>query len=67
MGDISRVEKVFQLVEKSALSDEAKQSFALRRLQLMEEYSPSLIKLVTNHYKLYCTLGDFGALNFSEF
>ena len=47
MGDITRVEKVFHLVEKSALSDEAKQSFALRRLQLMEEYSPSLIKLVT--------------------
>ena len=46
MGDITKVEKVFQLVEKSALSDEAKQSFALRRLQLMEEYTPSLIKLV---------------------
>ena len=50
MGDITRVEKVFQLVEKSALSDEAKQSFALRRLQLMEEYSPSLIKLVIINY-----------------
>ncbi|XP_065919620.1 pre-mRNA-processing factor 39-like isoform X2 [Dysidea avara] len=45
MGDITAVEKVFSLVEKSALSEEAKQGFARRRLQLMEEYSPSLTKL----------------------
>ena len=46
MGDITAVEKVFSLVEKSALSEEAKQGFARRRLQLMEEYSPSLTKWV---------------------
>ena len=68
MGDITRVETVFQLVEKSALSDEAKQSFALRRLQLMEEYSPSLIKLVfTDCYPIILepntsSHGDWGTL-----
>ena len=64
MGDISRLEKVFQLVEKSALSDEAKQSFALRRLQLMEEYSPSLIKLVTTDCIVYHNWGTLVFLNF---
>jgi len=44
--DEEAVEAVFAMVRESELTEDVKQSFALRRVQFLEEFGPSIAKLL---------------------
>ena len=54
--DEDKVEELFDMVKNSGLSEDIKEGFSQRRLEFLEDFSPSIVKITKAqeaHSKLY--------------